>query len=446
MPTSTWEEMNPGARRSGNSGQANAPVHFRDEHPAAFEVSGLRTNKFESDTGKEQGHHILQFVNPHGTQGFEREVTPESDSADLTASTTDHLFERCITPESESELYYLPKHMTHYEEPETETEPHRFGGIWANHAKAADQVVDAQKASYPGSGRGLDSVYLPLGSLIPAAPASTTSSTSQLQEMIRAMQNCTLPEGCSLIPPTTEWNKVTTVMLKNLPNKYTQQQLREEIDSLGFAGCYDFFYLPVDAKTNANKGYAFMNFVTTDYALLFRWQFDGRKMNFFNSQKVVSVVPAALQGLEKNYAHYSNTRVNRGHPDLRPWFSQQPNMYANFVPRTRPAEDAHLRNRQQENFKQQEMPHLPPPSSYASRRECSANEDFGEQPLGVSPQQMIKKPTLVEEDFRFPKFCPQCGTRSRPEYRFCTSCGERLPRMPSAAGYDPPRVPSMVCQ
>jgi len=34
-------------------------------------------------------------------------------------------------------------------------------------------------------------------------------------------------------------------MIRNIPNKYTQKMLLEEIDEI-FKGLYDFFYLPID--------------------------------------------------------------------------------------------------------------------------------------------------------------------------------------------------------
>jgi len=40
----------------------------------------------------------------------------------------------------------------------------------------------------------------------------------------------------------------TTVMLRNIPNKYTQRMLLSEVNSLGFEGQYDFFYLPIDYR------------------------------------------------------------------------------------------------------------------------------------------------------------------------------------------------------
>lgn len=39
----------------------------------------------------------------------------------------------------------------------------------------------------------------------------------------------------------------TTVMIKNIPNKYTQKMLLQTIDKK-FAGTYDFLYLPIDFK------------------------------------------------------------------------------------------------------------------------------------------------------------------------------------------------------
>ena len=51
----------------------------------------------------------------------------------------------------------------------------------------------------------------------------------------------------------------TTVMIKNIPNKYSQRNLLELID-VGYGGAYDFFYLPIDFKNKCNLGYAFINF------------------------------------------------------------------------------------------------------------------------------------------------------------------------------------------
>ena len=41
----------------------------------------------------------------------------------------------------------------------------------------------------------------------------------------------------------------TTLMIKNIPNKYNQRLLLQKIDE-GFKGQYDFFYLPIDFKVS----------------------------------------------------------------------------------------------------------------------------------------------------------------------------------------------------
>merc|ERR1719335_2136374 len=100
--------------------------------------------------------------------------------------------------------------------------------------------------------------------------------------------------------------------------------LLTEINHAGFLGAFDFLYLPIDPETRANRGYAFLNFVNPCFAWMFKLTFEGRKMNQFNSNKVVSVMPATLQGFDANHAHYASARVNRGDPAARPLFLREP--------------------------------------------------------------------------------------------------------------------------
>eukprot|EP00929_Paragymnodinium_shiwhaense_P006921 TRINITY_DN110875_c0_g1_i1.p1 TRINITY_DN110875_c0_g1~~TRINITY_DN110875_c0_g1_i1.p1 ORF type:complete len:522 (+),score=112.32 TRINITY_DN110875_c0_g1_i1:188-1753(+) len=122
------------------------------------------------------------------------------------------------------------------------------------------------------------------------------------------------------LPP---WTNVTTVMMRNLPNKYTQQMLLEELADGGFRvqHDFDFIYLPMDHTNAANLGYCFINFVQTALANGFAAAFQGKKMRRFNSNKTVVVMPASIQGFERNYAYYSSTRVAQAEdPAYRPLF------------------------------------------------------------------------------------------------------------------------------
>jgi len=67
----------------------------------------------------------------------------------------------------------------------------------------------------------------------------------------------------------------TTVMLCNFPFDYTRDMLIQDLDQEGFAGAYDFVYLPFDFKTRKCLGYAFVNLVGPSEVQMFWKVFDG---------------------------------------------------------------------------------------------------------------------------------------------------------------------------
>jgi hypothetical protein len=74
-------------------------------------------------------------------------------------------------------------------------------------------------------------------------------------------------------------------MVKNIPNKYTQKMILQTIDAK-FNGQYDFFYLPIDFRNKCNVGYAFINFVNSRDISDFVEEFNHKKWEKFNSEKV----------------------------------------------------------------------------------------------------------------------------------------------------------------
>mmetsp|Transcript_13262 Transcript_13262/g.38140 ORF Transcript_13262/g.38140 Transcript_13262/m.38140 type:complete len:290 (+) Transcript_13262:85-954(+) len=105
----------------------------------------------------------------------------------------------------------------------------------------------------------------------------------------------------------------TTMMIRNIPNRYTQRELIREMESLGFAGAFDFFYAPIDMGTMGNVGYAFVNFVNHEWAERCKQQVDGyifKKHQQKGRRKVATVSVAHLQGLQANIRHYEKSAVN----------------------------------------------------------------------------------------------------------------------------------------
>jgi hypothetical protein len=106
----------------------------------------------------------------------------------------------------------------------------------------------------------------------------------------------------------------TTLMIRNIPNQYAQKEFSEEFDSLGFKGAYNFLYLPMDRKTQANVGYCFVNFVDHHWAAKCTEVFPNYllKKQRKGKCKYARVSTAHLQGLEANVAHYRDKGVVGG--------------------------------------------------------------------------------------------------------------------------------------
>ncbi|ETK78114.1 hypothetical protein L917_15504 [Phytophthora nicotianae] len=112
-------------------------------------------------------------------------------------------------------------------------------------------------------------------------------------------------------------DKRTTLMIRNIPNKYTQQMLLSEINR-NHRGNYDFFYLPIDFKNKCNMGYAFINFIEAAHIEAFHKEFDGQKWTNFNSEKVCAISYARLQGKQAMIARFQNSSLLDKHESYRP--------------------------------------------------------------------------------------------------------------------------------
>eukprot|EP00933_Yihiella_yeosuensis_P041074 TRINITY_DN35510_c0_g1_i1.p1 TRINITY_DN35510_c0_g1~~TRINITY_DN35510_c0_g1_i1.p1 ORF type:complete len:361 (-),score=96.96 TRINITY_DN35510_c0_g1_i1:178-1146(-) len=102
----------------------------------------------------------------------------------------------------------------------------------------------------------------------------------------------------------------STVMLRNIPNRYTQDLLLQLLDEKGFKNKYDFVYLPMDFRNGVNLGYAFVNTLTHQEALKAIEVFHGYGGWLFDSQKVCEVSWAhPHQGYDEHVERYRNSPV-----------------------------------------------------------------------------------------------------------------------------------------
>ena len=100
----------------------------------------------------------------------------------------------------------------------------------------------------------------------------------------------------------------TSIMIKNVPNKYDNISLMEEINSrMGYidpGNYYNFLYTPIDFKNNCNHGYAFINFADVCFIPPFYEEFNLKKWNKFKSSKICELRYGRIQGKENLVKHF----------------------------------------------------------------------------------------------------------------------------------------------
>lgn len=106
----------------------------------------------------------------------------------------------------------------------------------------------------------------------------------------------------------------TTLMIRNLPEGFTMRLLEELLDAEGFAGRYDFAYLPSELASGAPFGYAFVNLVSPADATRFHRCFHGFTWPSPSSKRAAVHVSEVLQGLEQQIERYRNSPLM--HPSV----------------------------------------------------------------------------------------------------------------------------------
>merc|ERR1712159_167150 len=102
----------------------------------------------------------------------------------------------------------------------------------------------------------------------------------------------------------------TTVMLRNLPNKFTKENILNLLHTYEYGDHFDFLYMPVDFRSKSNMGYCFINFVNPEDASQFKKVFTGFNDWTVNSTKKCQVGwSEPYQGLPAHIDRYRNSPV-----------------------------------------------------------------------------------------------------------------------------------------
>mmetsp|Transcript_4105 Transcript_4105/g.12338 ORF Transcript_4105/g.12338 Transcript_4105/m.12338 type:complete len:807 (+) Transcript_4105:176-2596(+) len=161
----------------------------------------------------------------------------------------------------------------------------------------------------------------------------------------------------------------TALMIRNIPNKYTQKMMLQALDA-NHRGVYDFFYLPIDFKNKCNVGYAFINFRNVAHIVPFFKEFHRRKWSKFNSEKVCEITFARIQGKASLIAHFQNSSLMNEDPKCRPIIFSETGEREEFPV------GPHVRTKRGPSAREARLdtaPHSPPLSESASLSSSRAN-------------------------------------------------------------------------
>ena len=124
---------------------------------------------------------------------------------------------------------------------------------------------------------------------------NNTTSTISTNNSNSTNTNSTLSKKIVIDDIITGKEKRTTLMLRNIPNKYTLSNLVEELNP-SFWGKFDYINLPIDYDRKLNLGYAFINFVDPMHIILFYETYKLKKWTKYRSDKKMDMTYADKQG------------------------------------------------------------------------------------------------------------------------------------------------------
>ena len=131
---------------------------------------------------------------------------------------------------------------------------------------------------------------------------SSSNIENEIYEM-KSMKQNKRTSDINIYKILTLEERRTTLMIKNVPNKFTKD-IFLSIFNKEFEYKFDLFLLPTDIKEKKNYGYAFINFINPLDIIYFFYRFNGKKWPNTNSVKICEIVFSKIQGINKMIKHY----------------------------------------------------------------------------------------------------------------------------------------------
>ena len=101
----------------------------------------------------------------------------------------------------------------------------------------------------------------------------------------------------------------STLMLRNIPNKFTRDELLHVVSDRLEPGEFDFFYLPSDFRSGCNFGYAFINLTSEKSVDRFYSIFHKLPLCKRGAPKSCQVGFARIQSLNENIVRLMNSPI-----------------------------------------------------------------------------------------------------------------------------------------
>lgn len=137
-----------------------------------------------------------------------------------------------------------------------------------------------------------------------------TMSQASTADISREQSDVASSAGDAVSSVDVEEVEGNTLIMQNIPNRYSRNMLLGLFDEYGFQNLYNLVYLPTDFMTSVNFGFAFVHFVSSEVAQRFRTKFHGFSEWNCNSSKICAVDFCAEQcGLDALIKRYQNCPV-----------------------------------------------------------------------------------------------------------------------------------------